>query len=59
VINKLLNPIPEKRLSPEELLKFEGFQKFKNHPVLGKRVNIGFSMYFFFLFIFIFLKNNL
>jgi hypothetical protein len=41
VINKLLNPVPEKRTRPEEILEFEGFNKFKNHPVLGKEIDIG------------------
>jgi hypothetical protein len=54
VINALLNPIAVKRTTPEELLKFEGFQKFKNHPVLGKVVDIGFFI-FLLLFLFIFI----
>jgi hypothetical protein len=55
VINKLLNPTPEKRTTPEELLKFVGFQKFKNHPILGKSVDIGFYIFIFFSCLFLFM----
>jgi hypothetical protein len=41
VINKLLNPLSDKRTRPEVILEFEGLKKFRNHLILGKEIAIG------------------
>jgi hypothetical protein len=42
IINKLLNPIPEKRSRPEDILSFEGFTKLKKEYILKKEIDIGY-----------------
>jgi hypothetical protein len=37
-----LNPDPKKRSRPEDILLFEGFNKFKEDIILGKEVDIGY-----------------
>jgi hypothetical protein len=44
-----LNPEPEKRNKPEEILSFEGFNKFRENCVFGKETDIGFLKNYFFV----------